>query len=132
MLRFADHPRWVPFTNNTGKRALRLVKRQAEISGCHRSEDGAAHWQTVRSSLDSARKHGLSAFEAIHRTSTGNLWMPPGNSPRAASIWWICSVGDGRVRNAAFVMRLGGTMVVASVSASVSAVVWQVQLMCSL
>jgi hypothetical protein len=32
---------------------------------------------TVRSYLDSARKHGLSAFDAIHRAFTGNLWMPP-------------------------------------------------------
>jgi hypothetical protein len=31
----------------------------------------------VRSYLDSARKHGLSAFHAIHRAFTGNLWMPP-------------------------------------------------------
>jgi hypothetical protein len=31
----------------------------------------------VRSYLDSAGKHGLSAFEAIHRAFTGNLWMPP-------------------------------------------------------
>ena len=27
--------------------------------------------------LDSARKHGISAFEAIHRAFTRNLWMPP-------------------------------------------------------
>ncbi|WP_425542250.1 hypothetical protein, partial [Acrocarpospora corrugata] len=32
---------------------------------------------TVRSYLDSARKHGLSGFEAIHRVFTGDLWMPP-------------------------------------------------------
>ncbi|MEV4841603.1 IS66 family transposase [Nonomuraea sp. NPDC049486] len=77
VLRFADFPGWVPFTNNTGERALRPVKTQVKISGCHQSEDGAAHWLTVRSYLDSARKHGLSAFEAIHRAFTGNLWMPP-------------------------------------------------------
>ncbi|MFD8527159.1 IS66 family transposase [Streptosporangium canum] len=77
VLRFADFPGWVPFTNNTGERALRPVKTQVKISGCHQSEDGAAHWLTIRSYLDSARKHGLSAFEAIHRAFTGNLWMPP-------------------------------------------------------
>jgi hypothetical protein len=48
-----------------------------KISCCHQSETGAALWLTVRSSLDSARNHGLSAFEAIHRAFTGNLWMPP-------------------------------------------------------
>jgi transposase len=77
VLRFADDPLYVPFTNNCGERALRPVKTQLKISGCHQSEHGATAWLAVRSYLDSARKHGLSAFEAIHRAFTGNLWMPP-------------------------------------------------------
>lgn len=77
VLRFADDPRHVPFTNNCGERALRPVKTQLKISGCHQSADGATAWLAVRSYLDSARKHGLSAFEAIHRAFVGNLWMPP-------------------------------------------------------
>lgn len=77
VLRFADDPRHVPFTNNCGERALRPVKTQLKISGCHQSEAGATAWLSVRSYLDSARKHGLNAFEAIHRAFTGNLWIPP-------------------------------------------------------
>jgi len=77
VLRFADDPRHVPFTNNCGERALRPVKTQLKISGCHQSADGATAWLAVRSYLDSARKHGISAFEAIHRAFTGTLWMPP-------------------------------------------------------
>lgn len=77
VLRCADDPRHVPFTNNCGERALRPVKTQLKISGCHQSETGAKAWLGVRSYLDSARKHGLTAFEAIHRAFTGNLWMPP-------------------------------------------------------
>jgi transposase len=77
VLRYADDPRHVPFTNNCGERALRPVKTQLKISGCHQSEHGATAWLTVRSYLDSARKHGISAFEALHRAFTGNLWMPP-------------------------------------------------------
>ncbi|MEV6865952.1 transposase [Streptosporangium subroseum] len=77
VLRFADQPSLVPMTNNTGERALRPVKTQVKISGCHQSEAGATAWLAVRSYLDSARKHGLSAFHAIHRAFTGNLWMPP-------------------------------------------------------
>jgi transposase len=77
ILRFADDPLHVPFTNNCGERSLRPVKTQLKISGCHQSEHGATAWLAVRSYLDSARKHGLSAFEAIHRAFTGNLWMPP-------------------------------------------------------
>jgi transposase len=77
ILHFADDPRNVPFTNNCGERALRPVKTQLKISGCHQSETGARAWLAVRSYLDSARKHGLSAFKAIHRAFTGTLWMPP-------------------------------------------------------
>ncbi|MET8214182.1 IS66 family transposase [Streptomyces sp. NPDC005373] len=81
ILRFADDPLHVPFTNNCGERALRPVKTQLKISGCHQSEHGATAWLTVRSYLDSARKHGLSAFDAILRAFTGDLWMPPIEQP---------------------------------------------------
>ncbi len=81
ILHFADDPLRVPFTNNCGERALRPVKTQLKISGCHQSETGASAWLAVRSYLDSARKHGISAFAAIHRAFTGNLWMPPIEQP---------------------------------------------------
>jgi len=48
-----------------------------KISGCHQSETGAAAWAAVRSYLDSARKHGLNALDAIRRVFTSRLWMPP-------------------------------------------------------
>lgn len=53
------------------------MKTQVKISDCHQSETEAAAWLTIRSYLDSARKHGLSAFDAIHHAFTGNLCMPP-------------------------------------------------------
>ncbi|MEU8249218.1 hypothetical protein [Nonomuraea sp. NPDC048916] len=62
-------------------RDIRPAKTQQKISGCHQSEDGATAWLTVRSYLDSARKHGLGAFDAIRRAFTGNLWMPPVSLP---------------------------------------------------
>lgn len=77
ILRFADDPRHVPFTNNTAERALRPVKTQIKISGCHQSDTCAAAWLTVRSYLDSARKHGIRAFDALRRAFTRDLWMPP-------------------------------------------------------
>ncbi|MEU3042496.1 transposase [Streptomyces diastaticus] len=67
VLRYADDPLHVPFTNNCGERALQPVETQLKISGCQQPEHGATAWLTVRSYLDSARKHGLSAFHAIHR-----------------------------------------------------------------
>jgi transposase len=48
-----------------------------KISGCHQSTDGATARLAVRSYRDSSRKHGLSAFQTIHRAFTGTLWMPP-------------------------------------------------------
>lgn len=38
ILRYADDPLHVPFTDNCGERALRPVKTQLKISGCHRWE----------------------------------------------------------------------------------------------
>ncbi len=76
MLRFTDDLH-VPLTNNQAERDLRPVKTQVKISGCHQSEAGATAWLTVRSYLSTAVKHGLGAFDAIHRAFTGNLWMPP-------------------------------------------------------
>jgi transposase len=77
MLRFADNPGLVPFTNNTGERALRPVKTQVKISGCHQSETGAAAWLAVRSYLDSVRKHGPERPGGVRRAFTGHLWIPP-------------------------------------------------------
>ena len=71
VLRFADHPRHVPFTNNTAERALRPVKTQVKISGCHQSDTGTAAWLVVRSYLDSAsecvpsRRSGASAAGSL-------------------------------------------------------------------
>jgi len=73
-----SHQHESPLDNPTDQQTSRpWAKTQLKISGCHQSADGATAWLGVRSSLDSARKHGLSAFEAIHRAFTGNLWMPP-------------------------------------------------------
>lgn len=77
VLGFADRPDLVPFTNNLAERALRPVKTQVKISGCHQSREGARAWLGVRSYIDSARKHGVGAFEALRRAFTGQLWMPP-------------------------------------------------------
>lgn len=77
VLAFTDRPHVVPFTNNLAERALRPVKTQVKVSGCHQSREGARAWLAVRSYIDSARKHGVGAFEALKRAFTGGLWMPP-------------------------------------------------------
>jgi len=67
VLAFADRPEHVPFTNNVAERGLRPCKVRVKVSGCHQSEEGATAWSGVCSYVDSARKHGLSAFEALRR-----------------------------------------------------------------
>ena len=67
----------VPATNNAAERDLRPVKTQLKISGCHHAETGAKNWLAVRSYLVSAMRHGISAFDALRRAMTGNVWMPP-------------------------------------------------------
>ena len=67
----------VPATNNAAERDLRPVKTQLKISGCHHAETGAKNWLAVRSYLVSAIKHGLTAFDALLRAMTGQVWMPP-------------------------------------------------------
>jgi transposase len=67
----------VPPTNNLAERDQRPVKTQVKISGCHQSETGARNWLDVRSYLSSARKHGLTAFDALRQAAQGTPWMPP-------------------------------------------------------
>lgn len=74
-LRFV-HDLHIPPTNNQGERDQRPVKTQVKISGCHQSETGARHWLDVRSYVSSARKNGVSAFEALRLAFTDTPWTP--------------------------------------------------------
>jgi len=75
-LRFTTDPH-VPPTNNLAERDQRPVKTQVKISGCHQSETGARNWLDVRSYISSARKHGVTAFDALRLAMHGTPWMPP-------------------------------------------------------
>ena len=63
-LRFMKE-RLVPFTNNLGENDLRMTKVQQKISGCFRSLEGAKEFCLIRSYIATARKHGVTATEAI-------------------------------------------------------------------
>lgn len=75
VLRFA-HDLAVPFTNNQAERDLRPAKTQMKISGTFRSEAGAKAWARIRGYISTARKHGITAYDAILSAVTGNPWTP--------------------------------------------------------
>jgi transposase len=75
VLRFA-HDLSVPFTNNQAERDLRPTKTQMKISGTFRSTTSAKAWARIRGYVSTARKNGITAFDAILSAVTGNPWIP--------------------------------------------------------
>jgi len=75
----------VPFDNNQGERDLRMAKLQQKISGSFRTEAGARHFATVRSYIETGRKHGLNPFELLARLFNGNPWTLPAQAAAAAA-----------------------------------------------
>jgi transposase len=66
-----------PMTNNAAERALRPSKLHRKVSGCFRSLAGAERSANVRSYLDTTRKNGVPAIDALMRLFAGDPWMPP-------------------------------------------------------
>ena len=71
ILRFAAD--WtVPFTNNEAERTIRFSKVKQKVSGCFRTEKGAREYMQIMSFVSTARKHGMSYFEAVRAALAGN------------------------------------------------------------
>ena len=61
----------VPFTNNLAEQSIRMMKVKAKVSGCFRTFSGGAIFASIMSYLQTAMKHGISAFTAIRNALAG-------------------------------------------------------------
>lgn len=66
----------IPFDNNQAERDLRMIKVQQKVSGCFRSDDGAAAFVRLRGYLSSLRKQGVALLAALETVIAGQPLYP--------------------------------------------------------
>jgi hypothetical protein len=67
----------VDWTNNVSERGAKAAKRHQAVSGYWHSLATLARWCRIRSYLDTAAAHGITALDAISDALTGKPWLPP-------------------------------------------------------
>ena len=67
----------VSWTNNVSERGAKAAKRHQAVSGYWHSLATLARWCRLRSYLDTAAAHGITALDAISSAVTGKPWLPP-------------------------------------------------------
>ena len=65
------------WTNNVSERGAKAAKRHQAVSGYWHSLATLARWCRLRSYLDSAAAHGITALDAIASAIAGKPWLPP-------------------------------------------------------
>jgi hypothetical protein len=66
----------VDWTNNTCERGAKAAKRHQAVSGYWHTQATLAWWCRIRSYLDSAASHGLTALDAVTPALNGKPWLP--------------------------------------------------------
>jgi transposase len=67
----------VPFDNNLAESDLRMMKLRQKISGCFRTQDGAAIFCDLRSYLSTMQKQGVHLLTALRSAIVGSPLLPP-------------------------------------------------------
>ena len=67
----------VDWTTNVAERGAKAAKRHQAVSGYWHSLATLARWCRIRSYLDSAAAHGITALDAIRGALAGKPWLPP-------------------------------------------------------
>jgi transposase len=67
----------VDWTNNVCEQGAKTAKRHQAVSGYWHTQATLARWCRIRSYLDSAAAHGLTALEAVTAALAGKPWLPP-------------------------------------------------------
>lgn len=66
----------VPFDNKQAERDLRMLKVKQKVSGCFRTEEGAAEFCRLRSYISTMKKQGHSVMGTIRSVFAGKAMMP--------------------------------------------------------
>jgi hypothetical protein len=66
----------VDWTNNISEQGAKAAKRHQAVSGYWHTQATLARWCRIRSYLDSAAAHDITALDAITAALTGKPWLP--------------------------------------------------------
>jgi hypothetical protein len=66
----------VEWTNNCSEQAVKAAKRHQAVSGYWHTNRTLARWCRIRSYLDSAAAHGLTALDAVTQALADDPWLP--------------------------------------------------------